>query len=120
MINRLQFYDPSFGPEKRPRHYKLDEEHNFHPCSLEEWITTYSDAFHRQVGEDRIGTCLVSTVFLGLDHNYTGQGPPILFETCVFGLGSHSEVVRRYCTWDEAAAGHKEVFDKVSNLIKNQ
>src|SRR5215471_17514474 len=26
----------------------------------------------------------VSTVFLGLDHNYSGVGPPIVFETMIF------------------------------------
>ncbi len=27
----------------------------------------------------------VSTVFLGLDHNFAGKGPPILYETMWFG-----------------------------------
>lgn len=48
----------------------------------------------------------VSTVFLGLDHAW-GDGPPMLFETMVFG-GSNDEYCERYSTWDEAEAGHKE------------
>lgn len=52
----------------------------------------------------------VSTVFLGIDHNFIGQdGDPLLFETLVFygdgGLGS----LRRYFTWAEAAEGHEEI-----------
>lgn len=46
----------------------------------------------------------VSTIFLGLDHNH-GEGPPILFETMVFG-GEHDHEQQRYHTWDEAIKGH--------------
>lgn len=38
----------------------------------------------RHVGLDQIGPYKVSTVFLGLDHNYSHKGPPILWETMVF------------------------------------
>jgi len=48
----------------------------------------------------------VSTVFLGLSHQY-GCGPPILFETMIFG-GEHNEYQERYSTWEEAEAGHKQ------------
>ena len=48
----------------------------------------------------------VSTVFLSLDHNHSGIGPPILFETMVFG-GKNSERMWRYTTWEEAERGHK-------------
>lgn len=47
----------------------------------------------------------VSTVFLGIDHNF-GDGAPLLFETMIFG-GKHNEYQRRYATWTEAEAGHK-------------
>lgn len=47
----------------------------------------------------------VSTVFLG--HNYAyGDGPPILFETMVFG-GEMDQEQERYSTWAEAEAGHR-------------
>lgn len=54
----------------------------------------------------------VSTVFLGLNHNYFKQGPPILFETMVFG-GKHDGYMNRYATWDEAKAGHKEIVEMI-------
>lgn len=47
----------------------------------------------------------ISTVFLGFDHGF-GQGLPILFETMIFG-GPYDQWQRRYCTWDEAEAGHR-------------
>ena len=46
----------------------------------------------------------VSTVFLGLDHQY-GDGPPLLFETMIFG-GDLDGWQDRYSTWEEAEAGH--------------
>ncbi len=49
----------------------------------------------------------VSTVFLGLDHSF-GSGPPLLFETMVFG-GKLDQEQERYSTWDEAEAGHKSM-----------
>lgn len=53
----------------------------------------------------------VSTVFLGMDHNYMG-GKPILFETMIFG-GEHDEYQERYSTWEEAEEGH----DKAITLV---
>ena len=47
----------------------------------------------------------VSTVFLGLDHSF-GDGPPMLFETLIFGGPSDGEMWR-YSTWEEAETGHK-------------
>lgn len=38
----------------------------------------------------------VSTIFLGLDHNW-GDGPPLLFETLVFG-GKLDREMDRYST----------------------
>ncbi len=55
----------------------------------------------------------VSTVFLGLDHNYDDEGPPLLFETMVFGGGIHDQSMRRYSTWEEAEAGHSEMLEFV-------
>jgi hypothetical protein len=48
----------------------------------------------------------VSTVFLALDHDFFGEGPPLLFETMVFG-GAQDGACYRYSTWEEAEAGHR-------------
>jgi len=53
----------------------------------------------------------VSTVWLGLDHGY-GGGPPLIFETMVFG-GAHDEDQWRYPTEVEALAGHAEICSVV-------
>jgi hypothetical protein len=54
-----------------------------------------------------IGKVEISTVFLGLDHNYLRRGPPILFETTIFG-GRLDHSRNRCATWDEAKAMHAE------------
>jgi len=47
----------------------------------------------------------VSTVFLGLDHSFEPDGPPVLWETMVFG-GPEGDFQCRYATAVEARAGH--------------
>lgn len=74
-----------------------------------EWARWFETA-KRRVAETEVGPILVSTVFIGLDHSF-GAGPPLLFETMTFGDGDHR--MRRYSTWDEAAAGHEEVVTAV-------
>ena len=54
---------------------------------------------------------VVSTIFLGLDHQW-GDGPPLLFETRIFG-GKHDQDQWPYSTWDEAVAGHNKVVDEL-------
>lgn len=53
----------------------------------------------------------VSTVFLGTDHSF-GVGPPLLFETLVFG-GDLDGEMGRYTTWDEAWKGHQTMVSRV-------
>lgn len=55
----------------------------------------------------------VSTVFLTIDHNFSNDGPPILFETMVFGNEAFEGLQRRYTTWGEAEAGHEAVVATV-------
>jgi hypothetical protein len=50
----------------------------------------------------------VSTVFLGLDHNFLAHDIPIVFETLVLPDGDGD----RYATWDQAVAGHQAVVAK--------
>lgn len=44
-------------------------------------------------------------MFLGLDHRHFGKGPPLLYETMVFGGEADGECAR-YSTRTEALAGH--------------
>lgn len=68
----------------------------------------------RIVGNFKFNQVMVSTVFLGIDHSF-GQGPPLLFETMIFG-GKHDQYMDRYSTYKEAERGHK----KAIALVKGQ
>lgn len=67
----------------------------------------------RRIGATDVGDVHVSTVFLGLDHSF-GHGPPLLFETMVFG-GEHDEWQDRYSTRTQAEAGHEAVVSALRN-----
>jgi len=75
----------------------------------------------------RVGPYFVSTIFLGLDHQW-GNGPPILFETMVFVENPHTvellgkeitlnsdflDIQERCSTWLEAEAQHQRVIDEI-------
>lgn len=61
---------------------------------------------------------VISTVFLGLDHGY-GDGPPILFETMIFG-GPHNEDQERCSTWEEAEAMHARMVERATAEMKER
>ena len=53
------------------------------------------------------GGVLVSTMFLGFDHNMDSRGPPVLWETMIFG-GKKDGYQERYASHVEAYKGHKK------------
>jgi hypothetical protein len=55
----------------------------------------------------------VSTVFLGIDHNFCEVGSPIIFETMVFGGFLDQEQIR-YATSAEAREGHRRMVARVT------
>lgn len=63
--------------------------------------------------EDGERSVEVSTVFLGVDHRFIGDGLPIVFETMIFGRDGGPEIAARYCTFDEAVAGHEKICELV-------
>jgi len=93
-------------------YYKLNGKVAVICHSLMEWADWFETA-DRQVAQEDIAGIWVSTIFLGLDHNFLGKGDPLLFETMVVlpdgGIGK----MRRYFTWAEAEKGHEEVADLI-------
>jgi len=85
------------------------------------WAKWCGEGERRRVQQDIFnGKCNVSTVFLGLDHSFSDEGPPILFETMIFG-GVFSEYQDRYATWDEAEEGHKKALNMIlENAIREE
>lgn len=75
------------------------------------WARWFETA-ERQVARTELAEGIsVSTVFLSLDHQW-GHGPPILYETMVFGGPLHEEQ-EQYHTWQEAEEGHQEMVARV-------
>jgi len=82
------------------------------PATLMEWAAWFETAA-RHIARDDVADAHVSTVFLGIDHSF-GGGPPLLFETMVFG-GPLDGEQERYSTLDEAEAGHAAMIEKVKS-----
>lgn len=81
------------------------------PVSLMEWAAWFATATERHLAKTDVAGAHVSTVFLGINHSF-GGGPPLLFETMVFG-GPLDGEQERYSTFDEAEAGHAAMVEKV-------
>ena len=78
------------------------------PLAREEAIRMMCSKEGNRVARDVRGDVTVSTVLLYLDHGW-GDGPPVLFETMIFG-GEHDEYQERYCTLAEAKDGHARAY----------
>lgn len=94
---------------EKPHHYKLLGKVVV-PCrDVMEWARWLeANSTTRVVHQDHIGPLFVSTVFLGLDHNFDPDpdAAPILFETMIFD-GNEDNYQTRCSTWDEAEQMHK-------------
>ena len=75
------------------------------------WYETHDRFVAKNIFTRNGSSVRVSTVFLALNHRF-GSGPPLLFETMVFG-GDYDFEQERYSTWEEAEAGHARWLDKV-------
>ena len=109
---------------KRPRkrgfvtdnNYILDADNNpvLEP-DVVKWAKWYEIA-NRHVGNTVIGGIKISTVFLGLDHNFGGSGPPVLWESMIFG-GENDDYQERYTSYKRAVNGHKLAVDMVKKEL---
>jgi hypothetical protein len=85
------------------------------PCDdLLAWGRWMENQEQRRVAYDEIRGCRVSTVFLGLNHNW-GEGPPLLFETMIFG-GAHDQFQERAATKAEALQIHERAKALIGEL----
>lgn len=102
-------------------HYILNADGEAVPCDDLEvwgaWFERSSKDRSRVIAADKDegpdgSEIFVSTVFLGLDHNFSGTGPPVLWETLVFG-GPLADEMARYRSREAALAGHQEICARV-------
>lgn len=101
------------GEVVRSWRYKLADDGRT-PVPVDELLLwgAWFETEDRIVARDTIGDSMVSTVFLGIDHNFFGEGEPILWETLVFG-GAHGGRMSRYSSYEDAMVGHEEMCDLV-------
>lgn len=87
--------------------YILDEYGDLKPeddvIAWGKWFQVHGS--ERRVALDEWDGHFVSTVFLGLDHQF-GDGPPLLWETYADG-----DIIERYASKAGAMMGHKRVVD---------
>lgn len=101
--------------------YRLDE--NGQPVlvpdeQLLEWAEWLETA-DRVVAQTTTMGVMVSTVFLGLDHQF-GDGPPLLWETMTFAEGKAIslpiDVCDRYSSLEDAQLGHELYVAEVERV----
>ena len=75
--------------------------------------------------KSQVGKYLVSTVDLGIDHNFLGVGAPLYYETMIFKTDKKGNIdfggidyQERYSTQKEAEIGHQKAIDFVNNNLK--
>jgi len=94
--------------------YYLDENKNAVPCDPNKWAKQLDEMLEnntKHVGYFEVEGNRISTVWLGLDHEWRpGNRPPLIFETMVFDEKGHDCYCERYSTWQEAEEGHKRAI----------
>lgn len=93
--------------------YVLDQKGN--PVAepdLLTWVRWFKNA-DRHAGNEVIGDSQISTVFLGIDHNFGRCSNPVLWETMVFGGTLDQEQDRCSGSREQAEAMHARMVEKV-------
>jgi hypothetical protein len=100
-------------------HYILDEKGQPKKVDFKTWAYEF-ERTNRKVKVDELpGGVTVSTVFLGLNHNFSRnpKAAPILWETMVFGGPWDGEMMRYYSKAD-ALKGHDTMVRLVMTEVK--
>jgi hypothetical protein len=93
------------------------------PISQDVWVEWLSNKDYKVIAHTVMsdGKHMVSTVWLGLNHNFIGK-TPLIFETMVFAADEMSPVDGmqwRYSTEDQAMAGHLEAYNMLRSMYDN-
>jgi hypothetical protein len=62
----------------------------------------------------------ISTVFIGINHGFSIDGPPVLFETMAFDADGEEILQERYCVWDDAQNGHNRIVEEIRGSIRKE
>ena len=105
----------------RPRYYRRDGK-PYEGDGLLQWSKDLENKEMQRVTQTTLADGRwISTVWLGLDHQY-GDGPPLIFETMVFSSRAsyEDEDQERYSTEKEAVEGHERMVEKWRNKNETQ
>jgi hypothetical protein len=112
-IGKMDVNNKSSAKKVPKMNYILDDDGNPRPePNLIKWAMWFEKT-DRSVAQTKIGEAVVSTVFLGVDHNFNPTGPPILWETMVFGGALDQEMNRCAGSKEQAEAMHTDMVDRV-------
>ncbi len=92
--------------------YILDGKNPVRCDDLLVWAQWFETS-NRRVALTELSGKTVSTVFLGIDHRFFGDGPPLLFETMTFG--DDEEGCERTSSWEEAEEAHDRAVKAISD-----
>ena len=97
------------------------------PISVAKWAVLNEILYYKVIKQEDIGDFWVSTVWLGINHDFFNQGPPIIFETMIFPkkgkeIDYDDRYMDRYCTEEDAIAGHAKALEiaktgKINNEV---
>lgn len=83
--------------------------------SLIEWAEWFENQQNTILKQDTVGTVFISTIFLGLDFNHTGEGDPVLFETLIRRGGRYEKCVK-HTNYKKAIEFHEKVLNRTLSM----
>lgn len=104
-------------------YYKLDENKNVLPSSIEEWCTFVVGTFpinYLSIKKNKVNGFVVSTIFFGVTMTFSIEDKPIVFETVVFDKDRKAIYQHQYSSYQEAKQGHKQAIGWVKNGCKHE
>lgn len=82
---------------------------------LKDWALAFENLEYKRVAAFKDERLSISTVWLGLNHNFDESGPPHIFETMIFAHGDinerYNELQWRWSTEQEAKEGHEVIVN---------
>ena len=109
------------------------------PIGMMDWARKHDDREYSTVAQHWVRGWMVSTVWLGINHNYLPSGPPLIFETMIFApkdatIGGDGQMPgpagaagltaadldqyqERYATEEAAQAGHDRAIAALAALL---
>jgi hypothetical protein len=100
---------------------------NGEQMTVEQWATAFEDTKYRILGSYFVGNLWVSTIWLGIDHDYLNMFrdppmPPLIFESMIFTVPEGDDhwsylEMRRYRTEREAMVGHTDLVHLANTMV---